>query len=141
MEQNEDNKVGRPTVMTPEVIAKLEEAFSNGATDLEACFLANISKDALYDYQNKYPQFSERKEALKEMVKYQARKNIVGKIKDGDVPTSQWFAERKMKDEFSSRTEVTGRNGDGLQPLLVKFIGDEKETRDNGDTSRVQEAF
>ena len=98
--------VGRPTVMTPEVIAKLEEAFSYGATDKEAIFLANISKDAFYDYCKAHPDFSERKEALKDMPKYRARRNIVNKINEGDVPTSQWYAERKAKEEFSNRTDL-----------------------------------
>jgi predicted DNA-binding protein YlxM (UPF0122 family) len=98
--------IGRPTVMTPEVLVKLEEAFSIGATDKEAIFLANISKDAFYDYCKLHPEFAERKEALKDMPKYQARKNIVDKIKAGDVATSQWYAERKAKEEFSNRTDL-----------------------------------
>lgn len=98
--------VGRPTVMTEETIRILEEAFSNGATDKEAIFLANISSSTFYAYCKEYPEFSERKESLKDMPKYQARKNIVKKINDGDVTTSQWYAERKMKEEFSNRTDL-----------------------------------
>ena len=45
------NEVGRPTVMTDEVIRILEEAFSNDATDEQACFLANISPSSLYKFQ------------------------------------------------------------------------------------------
>lgn len=111
---------GRPTVMTPAVIAKLEEAFNNGATDLEACFLADISKDALYDYCKVHPEFSERKEALKNMPKYQAKMNIVKEINNGDAEISQWYLERRAKDEFSTRNELTGKDGENLipQPLL-----------------------
>lgn len=101
-----ENNVGRPTVMTLEVIQKLEEAFSIGATDKEATFVAGISMATLYAYCKEHPEFSDRKEALKDMPKYAARKNIVGKIKDGDVPTSQWYAERKAKEEFSNRTDL-----------------------------------
>lgn len=98
--------VGRPTVMTDDVIAKLEDAFSVGATDKEAIFVANISKDAFYDYCKLHPEFTERKEALKDMPKYKARKNIVNKINEGDVSTSQWYAERKVKEEFSTRNDL-----------------------------------
>ena len=97
---------GRPTVMTEETIRKLENAFSIGATDKEAIFIANISSSTYYDYCKAHPEFSERKEALKDMPKYQARKNIVNKINEGDVPTSQWYAERKGKDEFSNSTDL-----------------------------------
>lgn len=100
------NDIGRPTVMTLEVLAKLEEAFSVGATDKEAIFIAGISKDAFYDYCKINPDFADRKEALKDMPKYAAKKNIVNKINLGDVSTSQWYAERKIKEEFSNRTDL-----------------------------------
>lgn len=99
-------KVGRPTIMTEETLKKLEEAFSIGATDKEACFVANISHQTLYNYQKDNPEFVERKEALKDMPKYKARKNIVNKVNEGDVNVSQWYAERKAKDEFSNRTDL-----------------------------------
>lgn len=97
---------GRPTVMTPEVLRILEECFSYGSTDKEAIFIANISSTAFYDYCKQNPEFAERKERLKDMPKYQSRKNIVDKINKGDLTASQWYAERKMKDEFSIKQEV-----------------------------------
>jgi hypothetical protein len=103
--------IGRPTVMTPEIIALLEEAFLIGASDKEACFKANIGTTTLYDYCKENPDFAERKEELKEAVKYRARYNIAKAINEGDKALSQWYAERKMKDEFSSRTETTGKDG------------------------------
>lgn len=114
--------IGRPTVMTEEVIAKLEEAFLNGATDREACFIANISKDSLYDYCKLNPDFSDRKEDLKDMVKYQARQNIVGAIKNGDKPLSQWYLERKAKSEFAQRQEHTGEDGTAIKITGIELI-------------------
>lgn len=110
------NKGGRPTVMTEAVLAKLEEAFAIGATDLEAYGRAGISKDAFYDYQNKHPEFTERKKYLKNMLKYQSRYNISEKINEGDIDTAKWYLERKVKDEFSTRQENTGRDGKDLIP-------------------------
>lgn len=107
---------GRPTVMTPETIAKLEIAFSNGASDKEAIFIGGIGSSTFYDYCQANPEFSERKEGLKDMVKYQARKNIVDAILEGDKQQSNWYLERKAKDEFSSRTENTGADGKDLIP-------------------------
>lgn len=97
---------GRPTVMTPEIISKLEEAFLNGANDKEAIFLANIGSSTFYEYCKSNPDFAERKEALKDMPKYTAKMNIVSKINKGDVSTSQWYVERKIKEEFSNRTDL-----------------------------------
>ena len=106
-------EIGRPTVMTPEVIAKLEEVFAIGGTDMEAIFYADISKDALYDYQLKNPEFTERKEKLKERPILKARQTVVKAL---DNPQqAQWFLERKVKNEFAQRSEVTGKDGKDLK--------------------------
>lgn len=133
-------KIGRPTIITPETIATLEEAFSNGASDKEAIFLANISSATFYNYCKEHPDFLERKEALKDMVKYQARKNIKEAIVGGDKLTSQWYLERKVKEEFAQRSEVTGKDGKDLIPneetrnkahnAIKDFIGGDTTERD-----------
>lgn len=110
-----ENKEGRPTVMDEMTLYKLEGAFADGASDEMACFLANISEATMYNYQKEHPEFLERKRFLKDQVKFQAKKNIREKIANGDIETSKWFAERKMKDEgFSVRTEITGADGKDL---------------------------
>lgn len=104
---------GIPTVMTEEVLQKLEEAFTNDATDEQACFLANISTATLYNYQTATPGFLERKTQLKEMVKYRAKKAVAENIEE--IETAKWYLERKAKGEgFSQRTELTGADGKDL---------------------------
>lgn len=97
------SEIGRPTVMTPEVVNKLEEAFLLGCTDLEACFAAGISKQTLYNYQDANPDFIDRKEQLKENPIYLARTSVVNAMKlDGDLALK--YLERKRKDEFGTKT-------------------------------------
>jgi hypothetical protein len=108
--------VGRPTVMTPDVVNKLEQAFSLGATDVEACFYAGISKQTLYDYQAKHPEYTDRKAALKDKLILKARTVIAQSMEAGDKQTAQWYLERKKKDEFSARSEQTGADGQPLNP-------------------------
>jgi len=106
--------MGRPTVMTPETIDKLEQSFLMGASDKEAIFQANISSAAFYAYCKDNPDFQERKEHLKESVKFRARLNVVKAIDSGDKNLSQWYLERKAKDEFAQRSEHTGAEGKDL---------------------------
>lgn len=107
-------EVGRPTVITPEIINKLEEVFAIGGTDNEACFYADIGKTTLYNYQQDHPEFVERKEALKERPILKARQTVVKAL---DNPQqAQWFLERKVKNEFASRSELTGKDGKDLIP-------------------------
>lgn len=108
---------GRPTVMTPEVLAKLEEVFAIGGTDMEAIFYADISKDALYDYQNKHPEFTERKEKLKERPVLKARQTVVKALENPH--DAQWYLERKRKNEFANRTELTGKEGNAIDVNIL----------------------
>ena len=55
-----ENKVGRPTVMTKEVLSKLEMLFAHGLTDREACLIADINPATLYNYCNENPEFSDK---------------------------------------------------------------------------------
>lgn len=93
--------------MTPEVISKLEEGFLRySLTDREACLYAGISPQTLYEYCKNNPEFSERKELLKEQVKIKAKQNLTQEIGEGDKSLSQWWLERRAKDEFAQKTEV-----------------------------------
>lgn len=104
-------KCGRPTKITPEVIDKLEEAFSISCTDDEACIHAGIAPATLYKYQRKNPEFAERKEALKLRTNLLARKTIVANMTD--VGTAKWWAERKMEFAPKSKIEHSGNIGQG----------------------------
>ncbi len=100
------NKVGRPTVMTNDVIGKLEELFAKGLSDREACLIADIHPSTLYDYCNINPEFAERKELLKEQIKTRAKLNVAEAINNNDIDMSKWYLERKAKDEFSTKQEI-----------------------------------
>jgi len=108
----------RPTVMTPEVIQKLEEAFAWGCSDREACLWADIAEKTLYLYQEKNPEFIHRKEALKETPILLARKSVANGIKrNPDLALK--LLERKKKDEYSLRQELTAKDGEQLIPKPI----------------------
>lgn len=102
----EENKVGRPTVMTAEVLNKLEYGFMKGLTDAQCCNYADISPATLYNYCNDHPDFLERKEQLKNSPSVKAKLNIVEAIEEGNPELSKWWLERKEKNEFSTKQEI-----------------------------------
>jgi hypothetical protein len=137
------NHAGQPTVMTPLILAKLDQAFAIGCTDVEACAYAEIAEATLYSYQSKNPEYAEHKAQLKEKPILKAKNNVIAAMnehktplvikgvlithKDGSpilledpddrdirIKTSQWYLERKKKDEFSARSELTGKDGKDL---------------------------
>jgi hypothetical protein len=116
-------KVGRPTAMTEETVNKLEHGFTMGFTDAEACLYANISKQTLYDYCKKHPEYTDRKEDLKNNPKLLAKTNLYNALKENKrVDDSKWYLERRDK-EFKQKSDVTS---DGKPiPLLSGIKEDE----------------
>ena len=96
---------GRPTKVTPEVVTKLEQAFSMGCTDEEACLFADISRMSLQRYQEAHPSFRDRKALLKQKLVLKARSVIAEALNRKDENTAKWYLERKRKDEFSQKIE------------------------------------
>lgn len=109
-------ETGRPTVMTPETISKLEEVFAMGGTDEEACFFADIAPATLYNYQNECPEFLERKEALKLNPILKARRVAVEKLGES-YQNAMDYLKRKRKKEFGDSTDVTS----GGEPITVSW--------------------
>jgi len=128
--------MARPTKMTEAVLGKLEQAFAYGSSDKEACFYAGINPDTMYDYQKLHPEFTERKEALKERPILEARQKVVGDIKN-DVKVAQWYLERKRKSEFSTKieTEQTGLDPVGDILRAAGIIGGENANRSDDDNT------
>jgi hypothetical protein len=122
--------MGRPTVMTPEVIAKLEEAFAWGCTDIEACLWADIAPATLYQYQEKNPEFTERKEELKETPIMLARQSVLRGMKNNPELALK-FLERKAKKEFSLRSELTGADGKDLPTPILGGLAKDVPTDDS----------
>ncbi|WP_206601387.1 hypothetical protein [Indiicoccus explosivorum] len=82
-----------------------------GLSDREACLYAGIAPSTLYEYCKDKPEFSERKELLKEQVKMRAKLNVANLIERRDIDLSLWYLERKAKDEFSKKQEVEHSGG------------------------------
>jgi len=90
-------KNGRPPVVTPDVVAKLEEAFSWGATDAQASIHAGIHRSTLDRYCKANPDFSNRKEDLKQNIGLIAKKRIFEDIEDKKsqtaISSAKWAVE------------------------------------------------
>lgn len=124
-------KGGRPTIMTEETVKKLEEVFVMGGSDSEACYFANISKQTLYTYQEKHPEFADRKEALKNWPTLKARRTVVSYLDDPNYAFK--YLERKKKDEFGNNVDVTS-GGEPIQNNIIQvtnFSNNKKDKEKN----------
>lgn len=125
------NKGGRPNKITKDILTKLEEAFMIGANNTEACFYAGISTRTLLRYEEKYPEYSQRKEGLKSQLLLGAKKKIATQImdsKNGDTSDSWRLLEKKdpelrpvQKIEHSGAI-ATGSEGIDMSPKMKEAI-------------------
>lgn len=112
---------GRPTKIDEEVLKKLHQAFSIGCSDEEACSYANISHQTLYNYQKVNKEFVEYKEQLKKNPILKA-KYVVVKAIEKDPKIALDYLKCKLKDEFNTRTEITGVDGAPLTPPIINIL-------------------
>jgi hypothetical protein len=120
---------GRPTVMTKDVIAKLEHAFSCDCNKQEACLYAGISHDSLDRYINKNPQFSVRIEQLRQKPRMTAKLNISSDLGDGDVSTSKWLLERR-DDDYNPKQKQEHSVDKDTKTLLEQIIDRNKDSKE-----------
>lgn len=99
-----ENKVGRPSKMTPECVMKLEEIFALDGTVEEACFFADISRNTFYEWMKEHPELNDRFEALRNNPVLLARRSVIDGLTDPELALK--YLERKRRNEFSTRTET-----------------------------------
>jgi hypothetical protein len=110
--------------MTDATVSKLEYGFMKGLNVTECCHYADISRTAFYDYCEKNPEFSDRIEELKSNPSTKAKLNVVEAIENGDTDLSKWWLERKNRDEFSTKQEVTADVKGDLE-ITIELSDDE----------------
>lgn len=116
----EDKKTaGRHTIMTTEVLGKLEQAFKIGANDREACLFAGINPDTLYEYQKKHPEYTEQKEDWKRNPCLKAKNTIFKNLDDPSV--AKWLLERK-DDSYSTKVEQKVSGGVNITPINFEIL-------------------
>lgn len=118
-QKGESNPNGRPTIMIPETVKKLEEGFAQGFSVDNACIWANISKQTFYTYCEKNVGYLDYCKTLQKKPLIKSILVINKALNEGDVSTAKWYAERKGKEEFSTRQELTGTDGKQLMPPKI----------------------
>lgn len=98
-------KKGRPSKITAEIVAKLEQAYKIGANDTEACLHAGIDRTTLFRYEQSNPDFSNKKAEWKRNPILKAKHTIYKNLDDPSV--AKWLLERK-DDEYKNKQELSG---------------------------------
>jgi hypothetical protein len=124
--------MAKPHGYSEEYVKSLEDAFKNGANIVQACLLSRISRETYYNWCEQKKGFLDRMTTAQEYPSVIARLAVVKAIgeevknpsRNGTENSWKWL-ERKNKDEFSSRSELTGKDGKDLPtPILAHVSSD-----------------
>lgn len=104
--------MSRPTIRTPEIELKLEQAYSLGSTHATACYYAGISETTLYRW---FDEDSELREVMKGHREKPVLKALQTVANDLDSPqTAKWLLERKHPDfKAENKTKIVTDDGKG----------------------------
>ena len=104
------------------VVKKLDEAFALGCSDEEACIYADISKQTLYNFQDKNQEFLDRKQLLKSRPVLLARQAVINGF-NSNPNLALKFLERRKRDEFDPRADTVS----SFKPISVISIISHKD--------------
>ena len=127
MAKGKGNGAGRPSVMTKEVLAKLDELWTVGATVAEAAKYLEISEDSIYKHKRENPEYNKHIETLKGLTGLKAKINIKNGIQGGDKHDSKWYLERKDPEFKPSSKIETDVNLNAADALVLALSGGKDE--------------
>ncbi len=97
--------VGRPSLDTPEVRRKIEEAAALDASLGEIAFYADISQDTYYRILNSDPIFADRVAKLREKPILMARQRVIKGINESYSNAADYL-KRKRRKEFGDHSSI-----------------------------------
>lgn len=99
----------------------LEDSFKLGAQVKEALAQAQIPSSTFYDYLNAHPDFSEQIEWWQQYPIMLAKHSVVAHMgEDGKLALE--YLKCRRKEEFGTRTEITGADGQSIQPPIIQIL-------------------
>lgn len=124
---NNPNGEQKSPVMTPEVIQKLETAFSIGANQAEACLHADIPESTFSTWKKRKPELAKKLLRLQNKAPLLAKFTLLKGI-ETDPRLALQYLERVRPLEFSTRVENVNKNIN-LAEVLSQF--DDPDEIDN----------
>ena len=126
---DEPNPVGRPSKMTPEVIAKLEEMFQIDATIEEACHQAQIDPVTYYRHMKNDQVFCQKMERAQEYPFIAMKKVVVAAADKGDGNLALKWLKNRQAERYMEKSEQNLKvQKDGAAELAAAMLGEKDDT-------------
>lgn len=108
------------------IVDSICKMIEEGHTNKDAAILNRISHDTFYAWLKDKPEFSD---AVKR-AQAKFKKGLLGTIQKASVKSWQaaaWILERRHKDDYALRQEITGADGENLQTTTIVKNYDNKK--------------
>jgi len=111
----------KPVYSLPkEIKDKFESALLAGCTIAEACLFAGLSGEDYSEHCKNNPGYFEKCELLRDQPVIDSRFTLAKSVKE-NADMAHKYLKAKRKDEFSERSEHTGRDGEALQISVTNY--------------------
>ena len=114
---------------TPEIVEEICKYIADGLYQKDACAMAGIGVSTYHDWINAHPEFSEALKVAEAKAKSRLKAVILEAAEAGTWQAAAWMLERRWKEQYSIRNEVTGADGEGISIAPISWIktADDKE--------------
>jgi len=113
---------GRPSGVTPEMVAKLEMAFCCDAKPGQAYHFAGFNKDQYYYWLEQNPEFADKIEVLRSSLAMRAKFQLAKGIQnDTEGELSLKYLSKREADQYSEKSvnELQGPGGTALGVVVL----------------------
>ena len=117
------------------VLETLRPYFQLGCSIPKACAYAGIRYEAVWKWIKDDEELRIQITAWQNEMNTIARKVYLEKMRRGDFQAADKWLSKKEKDEFSDRTEVTGKDGEPIVTGFNYVIPDEQDNSDDTTAS------
>lgn len=118
MAKSKIKKVGRPSIMSLEIIGKLLQGFKIGYNDAECCAYVGISKDTYYEFRKKNKKFSDDVDNAKEYPFQMAKHTIAKNLNKPEI--AKWYLEKRRRNEFGDIKKIELDTTDKFEKMSVE---------------------
>ena len=105
---------------TPKTVKEICDRIEQGDTQKDAAILANITEQTFYGWIEKYSDFSQAIQKATANYKSKLIKRIQ-KASDTSWQAGAWILERRFKEDYALRQEITGAEGKPV-PIITLNI-------------------
>lgn len=117
----------KPSELNDATWRALTEAWGNGLSDRETAFYVckkdgatDMTAQEIRELKDKYPDVADLEVSLKSDLLAMSKMTIADALREGDIKTAKWYAERKGADEFSTKQAVA------LEGAVIELSIEEK---------------